>query len=120
MEFIEGVNLAELVAKRGLLPVAEACELIRQTAVGLEYVHTQGLVHRDVKPHNLLVSSTGQVKILDLGLATLMGGQKSAANELTAARQFLGTVDYAAPEQWESHRDFDLPAYIFTLGCTLY
>src|SRR5262245_37687458 len=98
MEFIEGVNLAELVKERGLMPVAEACELIRQAAVGLEYVHSQGLVHRDVKPHNLVVSRTGQVKILDLGLATLKGGPKAAGNDLTADRQFLGTVDYAAPE----------------------
>jgi urea transport system substrate-binding protein len=120
MEFIEGVNLAELVAERGLLPVAEACELIRQAAVGLEYVHGQGLVHRDVKPQNLLVSRTGQVKILDLGLATLKGDQKKPAGELTADRQFLGTVDFAAPEQWESSRDVDVRADIYSLGCTFY
>src|SRR5262249_31133585 len=108
MELIEGVNFAELVAQRGLLPVAEACELIRQAAVGLEYVHSQSLVHRDVKPHNLLVSRTGQVKILDLGLATLKGGQQPAGSELTANGQFLGTVDYAAPEQWESSRTVDI------------
>jgi urea transport system substrate-binding protein len=120
MEFIEGVNLAELVNERGLLPIAESCELIRQTAIGLEYIHSQGLVHRDIKPHNLLVSRTGQVKILDLGLATLKGGPKPAANELTADRQFLGTVDYAAPEQWESSRDVDIRADIYSLGCTFY
>jgi urea transport system substrate-binding protein len=120
MEFVEGVNLAELVSERGLLPVAEACELIRQAAVGLEYIHEQGLVHRDIKPHNLLVSRTGQVKILDLGLATLRGSQQPAGSELTAERQFLGTVDYAAPEQWESSRDVDIRADIYSLGCTLY
>jgi urea transport system substrate-binding protein len=120
MEFIEGVNLAELVAERGLLPVAESCELIRQTAIGLEYVHQQGLVHRDIKPHNLLVSRTGQVKLLDLGLATLKGGQKTTGGELTGDRHFLGTVDYAAPEQWESSRDVDIRADIYSLGCTLY
>lgn len=120
MEFIEGVNFAQLVKQRGLLPVAEACDLIRQAALGLEYVHQQGLVHRDIKPHNLLVSSAGQVKILDLGLATLKGGQNSEANELTADRQFLGTVDYAAPEQWENSRDVDIRADIYSLGCTLY
>lgn len=120
MELIEGVNLAELVAERGLLPVAEACELIRQAAVGLQYIHEQGLVHRDIKPHNLLVSRNGHVKLLDLGLATLRGSQKNIAGELTAARQFLGTVDYAAPEQWESSRDVDIRADIYSLGCTLY
>lgn len=120
MEFIEGVNLAELVAERGLLPVAEACELIRQAAIGLAYVHEQGLVHRDIKPQNLLVSRSGQVKILDLGLATLKGGAKSAEGELTADRQFLGTVDFAAPEQWESSRNVDIRADIYSLGCTFY
>jgi urea transport system substrate-binding protein len=120
MEYIEGVNLAELVAQRGLLPVAESCELIRQAAIGLAYVHSQGLVHRDIKPHNLLVSQSGQVKILDLGLATLKGGQKTPANDLTAEKQFLGTVDYAAPEQWESSRDVDIRADIYSLGCTFY
>jgi urea transport system substrate-binding protein len=120
MEYIEGVNLAELVAQRGLLPVAESCELIRQAAIGLAYVHSQGLVHRDIKPQNLLVSQSGQVKILDLGLATLKGGQKNDANDLTAERQFLGTVDYAAPEQWESSRDVDIRADIYSLGCTFY
>jgi urea transport system substrate-binding protein len=120
MEFIEGVNLAELVSERGLLPVAEACELIRQAAIGLEYVHHQGLVHRDIKPHNLLVSRAGQVKVLDLGLATLKAGQEKAEEALTADRQFLGTVDYAAPEQWESSREVDIRADIYSLGCTFY
>lgn len=118
MEFVEGVNLAELVKQRGLLPVAESCELIRQAAVGLQHIHELNLVHRDIKPANLLVSPAGVVKILDLGLATLKTGQ--AGGELTTDRQFLGTVDYAAPEQWESSRDVDIRADIYSLGCTLY
>ncbi len=118
MEFIEGVNLAELVSQRGLLPVAESCELIRQAANGLQHVHEQGLVHRDIKPANLLVSPTGIVKILELGLATLKTGK--TGGDLTADRQFLGTVDFAAPEQWESTRDVDIRADIYSLGCTLY
>jgi urea transport system substrate-binding protein len=120
MEFIEGVTLAELVAERGLLPIAEACELIRQAAVGLEYIHQQSLVHRDIKPQNLLVSRNGQVKILDLGLATLRVGGDAAPSELTGERQFLGTVDYSAPEQWEGSRDVDIRADIYSLGCTFY
>ena len=120
MEFIEGMNLAELVDERGLLPPAEACELIRQAAAGLEHVHQQGLVHRDIKPHNVFVSRTGQVKILDLGMATLKSGPGPTGDALTADRQFLGTVDYAAPEQWESSRDVDIRADIYSLGCTFY
>ncbi len=118
MEFVEGVNLSELVTQRGLLPVAESCELIRQAAVGLQHVHEQQLVHRDIKPANLLVSPGGVVKILDLGLATLKAG--GTASELTTEKQFVGTVDYAAPEQWESSRDVDIRADIYSLGCTLY
>lgn len=118
MEYVEGVNLAELVSQRGLLPVAESCELVRQAASGLQHIHEQQLVHRDIKPSNLLVSPTGVVKILDLGLATLKTGQ--SGGELTAEKQFVGTVDYAAPEQWESSRDVDIRADIYSLGCTLY
>lgn len=118
MEFVEGVNLSELVSQRGLLPVAESCELIRQAAIGLQHVHDQHLVHRDIKPANLLVSPAGVVKVLDLGLATLKTG--ASGGELTTDRQFLGTVDYAAPEQWESSRDVDIRADIYSLGCTLY
>ena len=69
MELISGVNLAHLLLRCGPLPVAEACELIRQAAVGLQSAHELGLVHRDVKPSNLMLSATGQVKLLDLGLA---------------------------------------------------
>ena len=118
MEFVAGVNLSELVAQRGLLPVAESCELVRQAALGLQHVHEQHLVHRDIKPANLLVSPAGVVKILDLGLATLKSGKTSG--DLTTNRQFVGTVDYAAPEQWESSRDVDIRADIYSLGCTLY
>ena len=118
MEFVAGVNLAELVAQRGLLPVAETCELVRQAAIGLQHIHEQKLVHRDVKPANLLVSPAGVVKILDLGLATLKAGP--TGSELTGERQFIGTVDFAAPEQWESSRDVDIRADIYSLGCTLY
>ena len=69
MELIDGFNLAKLSDLCAPLPVADACELIRQAAIGLQYVHEQGMVHRDIKPSNLMLTESGQVKILDLGLA---------------------------------------------------
>lgn len=120
MEYVEGVTLLHLIAERGLLPIAEACELIRQTAIGLDYIHEQGMVHRDIKPANLMVSNAGHVKILDLGLATLKDGTRPEGNDLTAEGQFLGTVDYAAPEQWENSHGVDIRADVYSLGCTMY
>ena len=74
MEFVEGVDLARLVQERGPLPVAEACEYARQVAAGLAYAHDRGLVHRDIKPHNLLLAQ-GVVKVSDFGLASFLAVQ---------------------------------------------
>jgi serine/threonine protein kinase/Tol biopolymer transport system component len=118
MEFIEGIDLAKLVRQCGPLPVAEACELIRQAAVGLDYVHSQRLVHRDVKPSNLLLSSSGQVKVLDLGLALLL--ESDIGGEATASTMVLGSFDYMAPEQGDDPHTVDARADLYSLGCTLY
>jgi len=69
MEYVDGVDLAATVKNGGALPIAKACDAIRQAAIGLQYAHEQGMVHRDVKPHNLMVTQGGTVKILDFGLA---------------------------------------------------
>ncbi len=71
MEYLDGLSLAELIQCLGPLPVADACELIRQAALGLQLAHENGLVHRDVKPSNLMLTRRGQVKVLDLGLAPI-------------------------------------------------
>ncbi len=71
MEYVDGVDLSQTVKDRGALPVAEACDYIRQAAIGLQHAHERGMVHRDIKPHNLMVTADGTVKILDFGLASL-------------------------------------------------
>jgi eukaryotic-like serine/threonine-protein kinase len=119
MDFVEGVDLNKLVHFRGPLPVAEACELARQAALGLQYIHDHALVHRDVKPSNLLLTPQGQVKVLDLGLARLRG-DSLLNGELTGSGQVVGTPDYMAPEQALNSRDVDIRADIYSLGCTLY
>jgi len=71
MEFLDGTDLTKLVRQGGPLPVADACEVVRQAALGIQYAHEHGLVHRDVKPSNIMLTTAGQVKVLDLGLARI-------------------------------------------------
>lgn len=115
MEFVNGLNLSRLLASLGKLPIADACELVRQAAVGLEYAHARGLVHRDIKPSNLLLSNRGVVKILDLGLASQRTDDRADERDVV-----LGTADYIAPEQWISADRVDRRADVYSLGCTLY
>jgi serine/threonine protein kinase len=127
MELIDGPTLAQLVQACGPLPVAEACELVRQAALGLQHAHEHGLVHRDVKPSNLILTraSGGSqppdavVKVLDLGLALLKQEHPGQA-ELTATGQVMGTFDYMAPEQCGDTHAVDIRADVYGLGCTLY
>lgn len=122
MEFIDGVDLSRLVAARGPLDVADACRVAEQAALGLAAAHTHRLVHRDVKPQNLLLARNGTVKLLDLGLARLVEEASAEASRagLTAADQVMGTADYMAPEQWEDARAAGEAADLYSLGCTLF
>jgi WD40 repeat protein/tRNA A-37 threonylcarbamoyl transferase component Bud32 len=122
MEFVEGFNLAEIVQRCGVLAIPEACEVIRQAALGLQCAHEHGLVHRDIKPSNLMLTPQGIVKILDLGLARFQVPQSDQpqAEEMTAANQAMGTADYMAPEQVSDVRSADIRADIYSLGCTLF
>ncbi len=136
MEYIEGVSLDELVAQQGPLPVAEACEVIRQAARGLQFIHKNDMVHRDIKPSNLMLTlvegdaasgdstlpagSDGQradVKILDLGLALLADDNHDRLTRFD--QKAMGTGMYMPPEQWKS-TSVDIRADIYSLGCTLY
>ena len=121
MEFVDGIDLVDLVERKGPLPIADACELIRQSAVGLYHAHQVGLVHRDIKPNNICLSRTGFAKILDLGLAKATSSETDEADgRLTQTSQICGTFDYMAPEQWESTHDVDHRGDIYSLGCTLF
>ena len=119
MEFIDGVDLAKLVRSRGGLQVADASEVIRQAAIGLHHAHAHGLVHRDVKPSNVMLTTTGEVKVLDLGLARLTDDQ-AQTGEATGEEQVMGTGDYIAPEQGQDSHQADARSDVYSLGCTLY
>ncbi len=117
MEYVEGISLAWLVKERGPLPIEEACEYVRQAALGLQHAHERGLVHRDIKPDNLIRCSDGTVKILDFGLAALTA---ESGGGLTEANVVMGTPEYMAPEQAEDSHKADIRADLYSLGCTLY
>jgi serine/threonine protein kinase len=119
MELVEGDSLDGLVGRYGPLPVAEACEVIRQAALGLQHLHEHGVVHRDVKPSNLMLTPAGQVKVLDLGLARDLHEPGEGAR-ITWHGEFLGTLDYVAPEQCDDPHAVDIRADVYGLGCTLY
>jgi serine/threonine protein kinase len=117
-EFVEGTTLADWVYKNGPLKVGEACRYALQAALGLQHAHEHGLVHRDIKPQNLLRTSKGQVKIADFGLARLVSA--GALGDLTADGTIMGSADYIAPEQINAAHSCDIRTDLYSLGCTLY
>jgi serine/threonine protein kinase len=119
MEFVEGQSLAQLLEKKGPLPIAAACHYVRQAAVGLQHACEREMVHRDIKPHNLMLTPKGVVKVLDFGLARLRSEHR-AGSRLTQLESFMGTPEYVSPEQATDAREADIRADIYSLGCTLY
>jgi formylglycine-generating enzyme required for sulfatase activity/serine/threonine protein kinase len=120
MEYVEGESLADLLARRGPLSVATACRAVRQAAAGLQHAFEQGMVHRDVKPQNLMLTKDGRVKVLDFGLARLASEQGAGRRGLTAVGAYMGTPEFMAPEQALDARTADTRADVYSLGCTLY
>ncbi len=143
MEYVEGDELSELIGERGPLPVGLACDYARQVALGLQHAFDSGMVHRDIKPQNLIVDRSGIVKILDFGLASLLQTaavpsaptptdaatgppdgnsveQSVAAGQLTTAGVMMGTPDFIAPEQALNASAADIRSDVYALGCTLY
>jgi serine/threonine protein kinase len=122
MEYVSGTDLSKLVELCGAVAMRTACDYIRQAALGLQHVHEHGLVHRDIKPQNLWLSTGGVIKILDMGLARLRlpNGQPGSTDNLTLEGIVLGTPDYLPPEQARDPRAVDIRADIYGLGCTFY
>jgi serine/threonine protein kinase len=128
MEFVDGISLAHLIAKKGSLEISTACNFARQAAKGLQHAFEAGMVHRDIKPHNLMLTRKGQIKILDFGLARLASETRADLDlptgldrpGLTRLGDILGTPDFMAPEQVVDSSQADIRADLYSLGCTLY
>lgn len=124
MEYVDGLDLSTLVNRLGPLDSADACEIVRQAAIGLRSAHQAGMVHRDIKPSNIMLADGGTesgepvVKLLDFGLALLAPQDREA--ELTVSGQIMGTLNYMAPEQGSQSHTVDARADIYSLGATLY
>ncbi len=116
MEFVDGESLGQRIERDGKLPESTALEIISQVCQGLRRAHKAGLVHRDVKPDNILITREGQAKLTDLGLV------KDADNELnlTKTGRGLGTPHFMAPEQFRNAKNADIRCDIYSLGATLY
>jgi serine/threonine protein kinase len=122
MEHVEGEDLAKLVQTQGPLPVAHACYYVQQAALGLQHAFEKNMVHRDIKPQNLILAREGErhiVKVLDFGLAKVTRA-KDDDTGLTDDGAMLGTPGYVAPEQTLDAAKADIRADIYSLGCTLY
>lgn len=122
MEYVDGVDFSKLSDRHGPLSVPDACELVRQAALGLQHAHEQGCIHRDIKPANLMLATdatgTPVVKILDLGLARLC--RDESTDGLTETGQVMGTADYMPPEQSTGSHAVDIRSDLYSLGCTFY
>jgi eukaryotic-like serine/threonine-protein kinase len=120
LEFVRGKTLAQIIDRRGPLPFDEARECVCQASRGLACAASHGVVHRDIKPHNLMRQSDDrQIKILDFGLGRLVDEQRSGTR-LTSEDDIIGTLEYISPEQAANSREADIRSDIYSLGCTLY
>ena len=115
MELIDGLDASKLLKRVGRLSSADASEIARQTALGLSYLHSLDIVHRDIKPPNLMITRMGVVKILDLGVA-----RSSSTGGLTGVDQYPGTLGYMSPERLSGDCQAIFLSDIYALGCTLY
>jgi serine/threonine protein kinase len=114
MEYIDGPTLAERIGATGRLQIAEALRIFRDVVAAVCYIHSHGIVHRDIKPHNIKISSAGEVKLLDFGIA-----KTDTTPRFTAAGKVIGTFEYLSPERLEGGAA-DMRSDIWALGVLLY
>src|SRR5450755_2541781 len=114
MEFIDGETFEDLILRRGPIPALESIPLFKQAMLGIGYAHRAGIVHRDIKPANLMVNRFGIVKVMDFGIAKVMG-----ARGMTKTGTQMGTGWYMSPEQ-VLNKPVDIRSDIYSLGVTLY
>lgn len=117
-EYIEGANLREVVAANGPMELVDALRCAYHAALALTHAHQRKVIHRDIKPSNILITPTGETKLIDMGLARLKHASRDL--ELTATGVTLGTFDYLSPEQAADPRNADVRSDIYSLGCTLF
>jgi serine/threonine protein kinase/WD40 repeat protein len=129
MEYVDGVSLSSLLSEAQSggqrISVAAVCELIRQASEGIQYAHQQGILHRDLKPGNLMLDRQGRVRVLDLGLAQMAetidpNDSNSEEQQLTGQHQILGTPGYMAPEQLTRGHKMSAQTDVYALGATMY
>lgn len=120
MEYVDGSNLLEIVKKHGPMDIGRSVSYIRQVATGLEFAFRNGIIHRDVKPGNVLIDRRGTAKVLDMGLARFFKDQTDNLTVKYDDKIVLGTADYVAPEQVANSHSVDVRADVYALGATLY
>ncbi len=120
MEYVDGSNLLDVVKRFGPLHLGRAVEYARQVAVGLDYAFRNGIIHRDIKPGNVLIDRHGMARILDMGLARFYKDQTDLLTVKYDDKVVLGTADYVAPEQVANSHAVDVRADIYALGASLY
>jgi serine/threonine protein kinase len=119
MEYIDGYNLAEIIKRLGQVPVYLAVYIIYTVAKGLKYAHSKEIIHRDIKPGNVLISMNGEIKLTDFGIA-FRSNRDEEDDGLTKTGTLLGTPAYMSPEQIHSSKDVDSTTDIYSLGVIFY